>query len=63
MGVRVKEGDARPVHQQLAVQCQSQPEVLKGQMRMQVGGSVGIVGALEQVGGHEGVSRCIGGLK
>ena len=36
--VRADEGNARPVHQYVAVECQSQPEVLKGQMRMrQVG--------------------------
>ena len=29
----------------------------------EVGGSMGIVGALEQVGGYEGVSGCIGGVK
>ena len=29
----------------------------------EVAGSMGIVGALEQVGGYEGVSGCIGGVK
>ena len=29
----------------------------------EVGGSMGIVGALEQVGGYEGVSGCIGRVK
>ena len=28
-----------------------------------VGGSMGIMGALEQVGGYKGVSGCIGGVK
>ena len=29
----------------------------------EVGGSMGIVGALEQVGGYDGVLGCIGGVK
>ena len=33
----------------------------KGSDEDEVGGSMGIVGALEQVGGYEGVSACIGG--
>ena len=36
---------------------------LKGSDEDGVGGSMGIVGALEQVGGYEGVSGCIGGVK
>ena len=35
----------------------------KGSDEDEVGGSMGIVGALEQVGGYEGVSGCIGGVK
>ena len=35
----------------------------RGSDEDEVGGSMGIVGALEQVGGYEGVSRCIGGVK
>ena len=35
----------------------------RGLDKDEVGGSMGIVGALEQVGGYEGVSRCIGGVK
>ena len=35
----------------------------RGSDEDEVGGSMGIVGALEQVGGYEGVSGCIGGVK
>ena len=35
----------------------------RGSNKDEVGGSMGIVGALEQVGGYEGVSGCIGGVK
>ena len=35
----------------------------RGSDEDKVGGSMGIVGALEQVGAYEGVSRCIGGVK
>ena len=35
----------------------------RGSYKDEVGGSMGIVGALEQVGGYEGVSGCIGGVK
>ena len=35
----------------------------RGSDEDEVGGSMGIVGALEQVGGYEGVSWCIGGVK
>ena len=35
----------------------------RGSNEDEVGGSMGIVGALEQVGGYEGVSGCIGGVK
>ena len=35
----------------------------RGSDEDEVGGFMGIVGALEQVGGYEGVSGCIGGVK
>ena len=35
----------------------------RGSDEDEIGGSMGIAGALEQVGGYEGVSRCIGGVK
>ena len=35
----------------------------RGSDKDEVGGFMGIVGALEQVGGYEGVSGCIGGVK
>ena len=35
----------------------------RGSDEDEVGGPMGIVGALEQVGGYEGVSGCIGGVK
>ena len=35
----------------------------RGSDEDEVGGSMGIVGALEQVGGYEGVSGCIRGVK
>ena len=35
----------------------------RGSYEDEVGGFMGIVGALEQVGGYENVSGCIGGVK